>query len=229
MAIVILGRFSLIKYLIVTETSDTVSRVGGNFKETLREMGGLDSIFDVMVDFHSTLENLIKDTSTSALDRNEGTSLQSAALLLKCLKILENAIFLSDDNKTHLLNMSRKLNPKRSLLSFVGVIINTIELLSALSILQNSSVVSSSTYPKSSKVSQQSYSADVMGGTSFNDGKSKNSKKKNFCRTRHVIVAYLQNQKFLILLYLLVVMLVCHRRHSIVLHLYQAMGHQVVH
>jgi hypothetical protein len=103
MAIVILGRFSLIKYLIVTETSDTVSRVGGNFKETLREMGGLDSIFDVMVDFHSTLENLIKDTSTSALDRNEGTSLQSAALLLKCLKILENAIFLSDDNKVMLL------------------------------------------------------------------------------------------------------------------------------
>ncbi|EAY79074.1 hypothetical protein OsI_34183 [Oryza sativa Indica Group] len=148
----------------VEETSDTVSRVGGNFKETLREMGGLDSIFDVMVDFHSTLENLIKDTSTSALDRNEGTSLQSAALLLKCLKILENAIFLSDDNKTHLLNMSRKLNPKRSLLSFVGVIINTIELLSALSILQNSSVVSSSTYPKSSKVSQQSYSVVMAGG-----------------------------------------------------------------
>uniref|UniRef100_A0A0E0IUP2 Wings apart-like protein C-terminal domain-containing protein n=1 Tax=Oryza nivara TaxID=4536 RepID=A0A0E0IUP2_ORYNI len=171
----------------VEETSDTVSRVGGNFKETLRELGGLDSIFDVMMDCHSTLENLIKDTSTSALDLNEGTSLQSAALLLKCLKILENATFLSDDNKTHLLNMSRKLYPKRSSLSFVGVIISIIELLSALSILQNSSVVSSSTYPKSSKVSQQSCSADVMGGTSFNDGKRKNSKKKNLLsnQTRH--------------------------------------------
>uniref|UniRef100_A0A0D3HF68 Wings apart-like protein C-terminal domain-containing protein n=1 Tax=Oryza barthii TaxID=65489 RepID=A0A0D3HF68_9ORYZ len=134
----------------VEETSDTVSRVGGNFKETLRELGGLDSIFDVMMDCHSTLENLIKDTSTSALDLNEGTSLQSAALLLKCLKILENATFLSDDNK-------------------------------------NSSVVSSSTYPKSSKVSQQSCSAHVMGGTSFNDGKRKNSKKKNLLsnQTRH--------------------------------------------
>ncbi|XP_052133850.1 wings apart-like protein 2 isoform X2 [Oryza glaberrima] len=170
----------------VEETSDTVSRVGGNFKETLRELGGLDSIFDVMMDCHSTLENLIKDTSTSALDLNEGTSLQSAALLLKCLKILENATFLSDDNKTHLLNMSRKLYLKRSSLSFVGVIISIIELLSALSILQNSSVVSSSTYPKSSKVSQQSCS-DVMGGTSFNDGKRKNSKKKNLLsnQTRH--------------------------------------------
>ncbi|XP_052133849.1 wings apart-like protein 2 isoform X1 [Oryza glaberrima] len=171
----------------VEETSDTVSRVGGNFKETLRELGGLDSIFDVMMDCHSTLENLIKDTSTSALDLNEGTSLQSAALLLKCLKILENATFLSDDNKTHLLNMSRKLYLKRSSLSFVGVIISIIELLSALSILQNSSVVSSSTYPKSSKVSQQSCSAHVMGGTSFNDGKRKNSKKKNLLsnQTRH--------------------------------------------
>uniref|UniRef100_A0A0E0R0X3 Wings apart-like protein C-terminal domain-containing protein n=1 Tax=Oryza rufipogon TaxID=4529 RepID=A0A0E0R0X3_ORYRU len=81
--------------------------VGGNFKETLRELGGLDSIFDVMMDCHSTLEN--------------------------------------------------------------------------------SSVVSSSTYPKSSKVSQQSCSADVMGGTSFNDGKRKNSKKKNLLsnQTRH--------------------------------------------
>uniref|UniRef100_A0A0D9XL22 Wings apart-like protein C-terminal domain-containing protein n=1 Tax=Leersia perrieri TaxID=77586 RepID=A0A0D9XL22_9ORYZ len=163
----------------VEETSDTVTRVGGNFKETLRELGGLDSIFDVMVNCHSTLENLIKDTSTSALDLKEGTSLQSAALLLKCMKILENATFLSDDNKTHLLNMSRKLRPKCSPLSFVGVTISTIELLSALSILQNSSAVSSSTYPKSSKLSQQSGSAEVKGGTSWNDGKRKNSKKKN--------------------------------------------------
>uniref|UniRef100_J3N3R5 Wings apart-like protein C-terminal domain-containing protein n=2 Tax=Oryza brachyantha TaxID=4533 RepID=J3N3R5_ORYBR len=161
----------------VEETSDTVTRIGGNFKETLRELGGLDSIFDVMVNCHSTLENLIKDTSTSALDLKEGPSLQSAALLLKCLKILENATFLSDDNKTHLLNMSRKFSPKCAL-SFVGVIISTIESLSALSILQNSSGVSSSTYPKSSKVSQESCS-DAKGGTSFNDGKRNNSKKKS--------------------------------------------------
>ena len=41
---------------IVSETSDMVSRVGGDFKETLRVSGGLDNIFDVMVDCHSTLE-----------------------------------------------------------------------------------------------------------------------------------------------------------------------------
>ena len=33
-----------------------VTRVGGNFKETLRELGGLDNIFYVMVNCHSALE-----------------------------------------------------------------------------------------------------------------------------------------------------------------------------
>ncbi|KAL5229812.1 hypothetical protein ABZP36_028588 [Zizania latifolia] len=161
------------------ETSDTVTRVGGNFKETLRELGGLDNIFDVMVNCHSALENLAKDTSTSALVLKEGTSVQTAALLLKCLKILENATFLSNHNKTHLLSMNRKLSPKCSPLSFVGVIISTIEVLSALSILQNSSVVSSSADPKLSKVTQGCRSANIKRETSFNVGKCKNSKKNN--------------------------------------------------
>ncbi|KAM3408783.1 hypothetical protein ACQJBY_001696 [Aegilops geniculata] len=152
------------------ETSDMVTRVGGDFKETLRALGGLDNIFDVMVDCHSSLEGIVKDTSTLSLDIKEGTSLQSAALLLKCLKILENATFLSDQNKTHLLSMSRKLSPRGSTVSLVGVIINIVELLSVLSLLQNSSTVSSSTDKKSSK--------DIKGATTLNGhGKGKNSKK----------------------------------------------------
>ncbi|KAM0896933.1 hypothetical protein ACQ4PT_022875 [Festuca glaucescens] len=39
------------------ETSDKVPRVGGDFKETLRVSGGLDNIFDVMIDCHSALES----------------------------------------------------------------------------------------------------------------------------------------------------------------------------
>ncbi|KAF6994801.1 hypothetical protein CFC21_011412 [Triticum aestivum] len=148
------------------ETSDMVTRVGGDFKETLRALGGLDNIFDVMVDCHSSLEGIVKDTSTLSLE----TSLQSAALLLKCLKILENATFLSDQNKTHLLSMSRKLSPRGSTVSLVGVIINIVELLSVLSLLQNSSTVSISTDKKSSK-------ADIKGATTLNGhGKGKNSK-----------------------------------------------------
>ncbi|KAM3408787.1 hypothetical protein ACQJBY_001696 [Aegilops geniculata] len=153
------------------ETSDMVTRVGGDFKETLRALGGLDNIFDVMVDCHSSLEGIVKDTSTLSLDIKEGTSLQSAALLLKCLKILENATFLSDQNKTHLLSMSRKLSPRGSTVSLVGVIINIVELLSVLSLLQNSSTVSSSTDKKSSK-------GYIKGATTLNGhGKGKNSKK----------------------------------------------------
>nr|CAB3494301.1 unnamed protein product [Digitaria exilis] len=141
------------------ETSDMVARIGGNFKETLRQSGGLDSIFSVMVNCHSELEvgpylcdifalnmlrqlhylgiicfamRLVKDASTTAMELKEGTPLQSAALLLKCFKILENATFLSENNKTHLLRMNRKLSPKCSL-PFIGVVINTIELLSGAS------------------------------------------------------------------------------------------------
>ncbi|KAM3408789.1 hypothetical protein ACQJBY_001696 [Aegilops geniculata] len=160
------------------ETSDMVTRVGGDFKETLRALGGLDNIFDVMVDCHSSLEGIVKDTSTLSLDIKEGTSLQSAALLLKCLKILENATFLSDQNKTHLLSMSRKLSPRGSTVSLVGVIINIVELLSVLSLLQNSSTVSSSTDKKSSKGCKGGCSADIKGATTLNGhGKGKNSKK----------------------------------------------------
>lgn len=41
---------------IFSETSDMVTKLGGDFKETLRESGGLDSIFDVIVNCHSELE-----------------------------------------------------------------------------------------------------------------------------------------------------------------------------
>ncbi|CAM0956614.1 unnamed protein product [Alopecurus aequalis] len=161
------------------ETSDMVSRVGGDFKETLRVSGGLDNIFDLMVDCHSALERIVKDASILSLDIEEGTSLESAALLLKCLKIFENATFLSDDNKVHLLNMSRKLSPRSSPLSLVGVIINIIELLSVLSLLQNSSIASSSTDKKSAK-DYKGGASDIKGGISLNGtDKCKNSKKNN--------------------------------------------------
>ncbi|KAF8722560.1 hypothetical protein HU200_022391 [Digitaria exilis] len=161
------------------ETSDMVARIGGNFKETLRQSGGLDSIFSVMVNCHSELERLVKDASTTAMELKEGTPLQSAALLLKCFKILENATFLSENNKTHLLRMNRKLSPKCSL-PFIGVVINTIELLSALSLLQNSSTVSRKADPKSTKVSNGGCSAGCRGAPLLNHhDKCKNSTGNN--------------------------------------------------
>lgn len=44
-------------------------------------------------------QRLVKDTSTTAVELKEGAPLQNAALLLKCFKILENATFLSENNK----------------------------------------------------------------------------------------------------------------------------------
>lgn len=38
------------------DTSGTVRKTGGNFKEKFREFGGLDAVFEVAMNCHSTLE-----------------------------------------------------------------------------------------------------------------------------------------------------------------------------
>ncbi|XP_066374222.1 wings apart-like protein 2 isoform X3 [Miscanthus floridulus] len=163
------------------DTSDMVLKLGGNFKETLRQSGGLDNIFNVMVNCHSELE----DASTTAVEGKEEAPPQSTALLLKCLKILENATFLSDNNKTHLLSMSRKLSPKCPSLPFVGVILSIIELLSALSLLQKPSTVSRKADPKNTKVCNGACSADSRGLSLLNHhSKCNNSKKKSLLLNR---------------------------------------------
>lgn len=42
--------------LLFSDTSGTVRRVGGNFKECLRDHGGLDAVFDVIVSCHSIMK-----------------------------------------------------------------------------------------------------------------------------------------------------------------------------
>ncbi|ONM05420.1 WAPL (Wings apart-like protein regulation of heterochromatin) protein [Zea mays] len=124
------------------DTSDMVLELGGNFKETLRQLGGLDDIFNVMVNCHSELE-------------------------------------------THLLSMSRKLSPKCRSLSFVGVILNIVELLSALSLLQKPSTVSRKADPKNTKVCNGACSADSRGLSLLNHHcKCNNSKKKSILLNR---------------------------------------------
>lgn len=41
---------------LCTETSGAVRKTGGNFKEKLREHGGLDAVFEVTMSCHSDLE-----------------------------------------------------------------------------------------------------------------------------------------------------------------------------
>lgn len=41
---------------VQSETSGTVRKTGGNFKEKLRELGGLDAVFEVAMNCHSDME-----------------------------------------------------------------------------------------------------------------------------------------------------------------------------
>ncbi|XP_058078033.1 wings apart-like protein 1 [Magnolia sinica] len=124
------------------DTSGIVRRVGGNFKERLRELGGLDAVFDVAASCHSVMEGWLKHGFPSFRESKDDAALRSVVLLLKCLKIMENATFLSKDNQNHLLGMSAKSDREGLPISFVGLIISAIKILSGLSLLQNSSSIS---------------------------------------------------------------------------------------
>ncbi|KAI0488227.1 hypothetical protein KFK09_028054 [Dendrobium nobile] len=127
------------------DATETMRKVGGNFKERLRELKGLDAIFEVVTDCHSTLEGWFKkklSTVTASKD-GDSVSLESAVFLLKCLKILENATFLSKNNQNYLLSMKEKSEFGGTHLSFVGIIISCIKYLSGLSLLQSTSSISS--------------------------------------------------------------------------------------
>ncbi|RDX74768.1 hypothetical protein CR513_45444, partial [Mucuna pruriens] len=124
------------------ETSGAVRKAGGNFKERLREHGGLDAVFEVTMNCHSDLQNWMKDSSLSTKDSRNDKRMKSLTLLLKCLKIMENATFLSNDNQTHLLGMKGKLSPQGPSISFTELIITVIKILSDLCLRRSASAAS---------------------------------------------------------------------------------------
>ncbi|KAF2305147.1 hypothetical protein GH714_002055 [Hevea brasiliensis] len=81
------------------DTSGMVRKTGGNFKEKLRELGGLDAVFEVTMKCHSVMETWTGQGSPSIKGTKDDSGLQSLVLLLKCLNIMENATFLSKDNQ----------------------------------------------------------------------------------------------------------------------------------
>ncbi|GMI72811.1 Wings apart-like protein 1 [Hibiscus trionum] len=112
------------------DATGTVRKTGGNFKEKLREFGGLDAVFEVAMECHSVMEGLVEQ-SFSPLTGDK-KDLESLVLLSKCLKIMENAAFLSSDNQSHLLEMKGKLKSHGSRLSFTKLVISVIKILSGL-------------------------------------------------------------------------------------------------
>lgn len=130
----------------IEDTSGTVRKAGGNFKEKLRELGGLDAVFELAVKFLCTLEGLIECAAPSVRESKDESS-QCLPLLLRCLKIMENATFLSKENQSHLLRLKGIVAGQGSSLSFVKLMINFIKILSDLSTTRTVSVSSSPEMP----------------------------------------------------------------------------------
>ncbi|WZZ19234.1 hypothetical protein YC2023_112323 [Brassica napus] len=114
------------------DTSGSVKKTGGNFKEKLRELGGLDAVIEVVMDCHNVMERWMEYDALSVQDKKDNQHKQSLMLLLKCLKIMENATFLSIDNQSHLLGFKKCLGSRESRMSFTELTISVIKMLSGL-------------------------------------------------------------------------------------------------
>ncbi|KAI3928086.1 hypothetical protein MKW98_023687 [Papaver atlanticum] len=124
------------------DTYGTFGRAGGSFKERLRELGGLDAVFDVARNCYSIMEVWSRKTMPSVRELKDEGALETVVLLLKCLKIMENATFLSKDNQVHLLGMKGKSDFGGSSRSFTNLMISLIRILSGLSLHLNSPIYS---------------------------------------------------------------------------------------
>ncbi|KAL2523920.1 WAPL (Wings apart-like protein regulation of heterochromatin) protein [Abeliophyllum distichum] len=108
----------------IEDTSGTVRKSGVNFKEKLREFGGLDAVFEVARKCHSVMEGWLERSPSLVLDSKDVVGLESLVLLLKCLKIMENATFLSKDNQCHLLGMKGNFDSQRAPRTFTKLILS---------------------------------------------------------------------------------------------------------
>ncbi|XP_071714491.1 wings apart-like protein 2 [Rutidosis leptorrhynchoides] len=123
------------------ETTGTVRKMGGNFKEKVREFGGLDAVIDIIRECHKVMEGWLNRYSSSTPESLDIVSLESLMLLLKCLKIMENATFLSNDNQSHLLGTEDEdeFGYHNVSQSFTKLILGVIKILSGVSFIKSSS------------------------------------------------------------------------------------------
>ncbi|XP_024992842.1 uncharacterized protein LOC112526689 isoform X2 [Cynara cardunculus var. scolymus] len=121
------------------ETTGTVRKTGGNFKEKLREYGGLDAVIDIIRECHAVMEGWLERYSSPTPESQKIVNLESPMLLLKCLKIMENATFLSNDNQSHLLGIEEDFGYRHVSQSFTKLILSVIKILSGVFLLKTSS------------------------------------------------------------------------------------------
>ncbi|GFP97390.1 hypothetical protein PHJA_001883100 [Phtheirospermum japonicum] len=147
---------------ISIEDTSGIRKTGGKFKEKLREFGGLDAVFEVARKCHSVMEEWVEKSPTFSMDSREILGLESLVLLLKCLKIMENALFLSNDNQRHLLGMKGNFDGQRAPRSFTKLVLSVIKILSGVSLLR-----SSSTSSQNEKTGCISYGMELTSQESF--------------------------------------------------------------
>ncbi|CAN1231922.1 Wings apart-like protein 1 [Linum grandiflorum] len=116
--------------IALEDTSGMVRKMDGNFKEKLRELGGLDAVFEVAMSSYSVIEKLESQRSSSSQSAQDVLLLPSLVMLLKCLKIMENATFLSKENQDHLLMMKRNSDSHGCRISFAKLVISVVKILS---------------------------------------------------------------------------------------------------
>ncbi|XP_020592462.1 uncharacterized protein LOC110032988 isoform X2 [Phalaenopsis equestris] len=173
------------------DMTEMTEKVWGNFKESFRELKGLDAIFHVVTDCHSTLEGWFKKKSVSVLASKDGdnASLESVVLLLKSLKIMENATFMSEDNQNYLLKMKPKSESGGVPLSFVSTIISCIRFLSGLTLRSSiSSILDNGKSPLSSSGACMMENVTDMQdypSTSYCGARNSQSEKLEVCHKRH--------------------------------------------
>ncbi|CAI9087504.1 OLC1v1021583C1 [Oldenlandia corymbosa var. corymbosa] len=126
----------------IEETSGRVRRTGQKFKEKLREVGGLDAVFEVARSCHSVIEGWMEKNPSPELDYKDKEGLESLVVLLKCLKIMENATFLSGSNQSHLLGMKGNFDGQKAPRSFIKLILSVIKILSGIFLRRSSLVIS---------------------------------------------------------------------------------------
>ncbi|KAH8952654.1 hypothetical protein BDL97_09G096000 [Sphagnum fallax] len=121
--------------VVLEDTSGAARKVDGCFKERLCELGGLDTVCDLAASCLCNLQDALEGEETDkrnrdfkALEKCEKNG--GVGMLLRCLRVIENVTFLSELNQRHLLELRLPRQKRDAPVSFIGLVISTIKMLS---------------------------------------------------------------------------------------------------
>lgn len=122
--------------VVLEDNAGSVRRVGGYFKERLRELGGLNTVCELAASCFINLRKI-----QSKMDcQHQSTLLKGSrgvGVLLRCLRVMENVTFLSDKNQKFLLEMILSKSGVESPRTFLEVVIGSINIVSGFILSRN--------------------------------------------------------------------------------------------